>query len=166
MMFLGLLWKQGAEFRTADSSCPKAPLRPATLPRSGLLVRVSCGGEVWRGGLDGVYPLPTLSSVGASLAPPCSGFHTPLIEPDVRMCRIRLPEKTHAIAKATACDAVRNYRDQPAESSWPGIVGRLLRYTSRQIPFLGQPHRSFGRVRRKLGAGLSGPTTAQPIPDT
>ena len=29
------------------------------------------GVEVWRGGLGGAYRLPTLSSVGASLAPPC-----------------------------------------------------------------------------------------------
>jgi hypothetical protein len=57
---------------------------------------------VWRGGLGGAYLLPTLSSVGASLAPPCFRFHTPLIEPDVRICRIRLSEKTHAIAVAIA----------------------------------------------------------------
>ena len=49
------------------------------------------------------------SSVGASLAPPCFRFHTPLIEPDVRICRIRLSEKTHAIAEAIACDAVCNF---------------------------------------------------------
>jgi hypothetical protein len=36
-------------------------------------------------------------------------FHTPLIEPDVRSCRIRLSEKTHAIAVAIACDAVCNF---------------------------------------------------------
>ena len=45
------------------------------------------GVEVWRGGLGGAYRLPTLSSVGASLTPPCFRFHTPLIEPDVRICR-------------------------------------------------------------------------------
>src|SRR5215831_10072197 len=28
-----------------------------------------CGVEVWRGGLDGVYPFPALSSAGASLTP-------------------------------------------------------------------------------------------------
>ena len=68
-----------------------------------------CGVEVWRGGLGGAYRLPTLSSVGASLVPPCFRFHTPLIEPDVRICRIRLSEKTHAIAIAIACDAVCNF---------------------------------------------------------
>jgi len=67
---------------------------------------------VWRGGLGGAYRLPTLSSVGASLALPCFRFHTPLIEPDVRICRIRLSEKTHAIAIAIACDAVCNFWKQ------------------------------------------------------
>ena len=67
------------------------------------------GVEVWRGGLGGAYLCPTLSSVGASLAPPCFRFHTPLIEPDVRISRIRLSEKTHTIAEAIACDAVCNF---------------------------------------------------------
>ena len=49
------------------------------------------------------------SFVGRCLTPPCFRFHTPLIEPDVRICRIRLSEKTHAIAEAIACDAVRNF---------------------------------------------------------
>jgi hypothetical protein len=71
-----------------------------------------CRVEVWRGGLGGAYRLPTLSSVGASLAPPCFRFHTPLIEPDVRICRIRLSEKTHTIAEAIACDAVYNFWKQ------------------------------------------------------
>jgi hypothetical protein len=74
-----------------------------------LQLRSHCGVEVWRGGLGGAYLLPTLSSVGASLAPPCFRFHTPLIEPDVRICRIRLSEKTHALAGAIACDAVCNF---------------------------------------------------------
>ncbi len=64
---------------------------------------------MWRGGLGGAYLLPTLSLVGASLAPPCFRFHTPLIEPDVRIYRIRLSEKTHTIAVAIACDAVCNF---------------------------------------------------------
>jgi hypothetical protein len=77
--------------------------------RSRLSFTALCGVEVWRGGLGGTYRLPTLSFVGASLAPPCFRFHTPLIEPDVRICRIRLSEKTHTIAVAIACDAVRNF---------------------------------------------------------
>jgi hypothetical protein len=31
---------------------------------------------MWRGGLGSAYLLPTLSSVGASLTPPCFRFHT------------------------------------------------------------------------------------------
>jgi hypothetical protein len=67
---------------------------------------------MWRGGLGEAYRWPTLSSVGASLASPCFRFHIPLIEPDVRICRIRLSEKTHAIATAIACDAVCNFWKQ------------------------------------------------------
>ena len=63
---------------------------------------------MWRGGLGGAYRLPTLSFVGASLAPLCFRFHTPLIEPDVQIYRIRLSEKTHAIVEAIACDAARS----------------------------------------------------------
>jgi hypothetical protein len=61
---------------------------------------------MWRGGLGAAYLLPALSSAGAS---PCFRFHIPLIEPDVRISRFRLSEKTHAIAVAIACDAVRNF---------------------------------------------------------
>jgi hypothetical protein len=67
-----------------------------------------CGVEVCRGGLGKAYRLPALSSAGASLTLPCFRFHTPLIEPDVRICRIRLSEKTQAIALAIACDTVCN----------------------------------------------------------
>ena len=49
---------------------------------------------MWRGGLGGTYLLATLSVAGASLFPPCFHFHTPLIEPDVQIYRIRLSEKT------------------------------------------------------------------------
>jgi hypothetical protein len=64
---------------------------------------------MWRGGLGAAYLFPALSSAGASLASPCFRFHIPLIEPDVRSCRIRLSEKTHTIAVAIACDAVCNF---------------------------------------------------------
>ena len=74
-----------------------------------VLVRDLCRVEVWRGGLGGTYLLPTLSVAGASLFPPCFRFHTPLIEPDMQIYRIRLSEKTHAIAEAIACDAVCNF---------------------------------------------------------
>ena len=88
-----------------DKKCEEKTKQDLTGPTLLEICRV----EVWRGGLGGAYRLPTLSSVGASLVPPCFRFHTPLIEPDVRICRIRLSEKTHAIAKAIACDAVCNF---------------------------------------------------------
>jgi hypothetical protein len=48
---------------------------------------------MWRGGLGAAYPLPALSSAGASIASPYFRFHIPLIEPDVRISRFRLSEK-------------------------------------------------------------------------
>ena len=71
---------------------------------------------MWRGGLGGAYRLPTLSSVGASLAPPCLRFHTPLVEPDVRICRIRLSEKRFTVSPTG------NY-----SSAWQGGRGPALR---------------------------------------
>jgi hypothetical protein len=40
------------------------------------------------------YLLPPLSSGGASLIRPWLRFHTPLIEPDMQIFRIRLSDKT------------------------------------------------------------------------
>ena len=40
------------------------------------------------------YLFPPLSSGGASIAEPFLRFHTPLIEPDVQISRIRLSDKT------------------------------------------------------------------------
>ena len=74
----------------------------------GVVIEI-CRVEMWRGGLGAAYLLPALSSAGASLASPCFRFHIPLIEPDVRISRFRLSEKTHAIAEAIACDAVCNF---------------------------------------------------------
>ena len=49
--------------------------------------------EGWRGGLGAAYLLPALSSAGASRAAPCSVSTPPLIEPDVRISRIRLSDR-------------------------------------------------------------------------
>src|SRR5438445_346921 len=54
---------------------------------------LTCGVEVWRGGLGAAYLFPTLSVVGASIAGPFFRFHTPLIEPDRPISGIRLSEK-------------------------------------------------------------------------
>ena len=51
-----------------------------------------------------------LSSVGASLAPPCFRFHTPLIEPDVQISRIRLSDKTsRRLSRATPSAASEHH---------------------------------------------------------
>src|SRR5271163_4019716 len=51
--------------------------------------------EVWRGiALGRACLFPPLSSGGALVARPWLRFHTPLIEPDVRISRIRLSDKT------------------------------------------------------------------------
>src|SRR5271169_6132695 len=64
-------------------------------PRTQFLARNRhfCGVEMWRGGVGAAYLLPALSLAGASLASPCFRFHIPLIEPDVRISRVRLSEK-------------------------------------------------------------------------
>ena len=45
------------------------------------------------------YLLPPLSSGGASLARPWLRFHTPLIEPDMQISRIRLSDKTSRLLR-------------------------------------------------------------------
>src|SRR6516225_5076228 len=49
---------------------------------------------MWRGGGRLAYRYPPLSSGGASLVRPWLRFHIPLIEPDRRIARIRLSDKT------------------------------------------------------------------------
>ena len=44
--------------------------------------------------LGRTYPLPPLSSGGALVVTPSLRFHIPLIEPDRRISRIRLSDKT------------------------------------------------------------------------
>ena len=55
------------------------------------------------------YLLPPLSSGGASLVRPWLCFHTPLIEPDMQICRIRLSDKTSRLrprrAATKPCEA-------------------------------------------------------------
>jgi hypothetical protein len=52
------------------------------------------------------YLFPPLSSGGASLAEPCLRFHTPLIEPDMQISRIRLSDKTSRLLSRVTPSAV------------------------------------------------------------
>src|SRR6516165_12399791 len=61
------------------------------------------------------YRLPPLSSGGASLARPWLCFHTPLIEPDVQISRIRLSDKTSRLRPRLAAPA----RGQTYETVMP-----------------------------------------------
>jgi hypothetical protein len=54
------------------------------------LVESECGAVA----VGRTYLLPPLSSGGASLVRPWLSFHTPLIEPDMQIFRIRLSDKT------------------------------------------------------------------------
>ena len=56
--------------------------------------------------LGWAYPLPPLSSGGALVAQPWLRFHTPLIEPDVRICRVAQP----LLAFAPTDPTMRRYR--------------------------------------------------------
>ena len=63
--------------------------------------------EKWRGGLGWAYRWPALSFAGASLASPCFRFHFPLIEPDVRISRIRLSDKASCVRPRKAGGPLR-----------------------------------------------------------
>ena len=63
---------------------------PALAPERGSSVESRCGAMA----VGRTYLLPPLSSGGASLVRPWLRFHTPLIEPDMRIARIRLSDKT------------------------------------------------------------------------
>jgi hypothetical protein len=79
---------------------------------------------MWRGGLGGAYRLPTLSSVGVSLVPPCFRFHIPLIAPDVRISRIRRSEKGHEVAHGKL--RVRLVRQTRPSTLWRDPFGNRL----------------------------------------
>ena len=71
-------------------------------PRSRELVKLvesECGAVA----VGRTYLLPPLSSGGASLVRPWLRFHTPLIEPDMQISRIRLSDKT---SRLFACNAL------------------------------------------------------------
>ena len=96
---------------------------------------------MWRGGLGAAYRLPTLSSVGASLAPPCARFHTPLIEPDLRNDRIRLSEKVSRCRprKAAGPFSETDQAQSFMENGVRELLGRLPRNSVLATQPLAQP---------------------------
>src|SRR5271167_1666042 len=70
------------------------------------MVESRCGAVA----LGRTYLLPPLSSGGASLVRPWLRFHTPLIEPDMQICRIRLSDKTsRRLSRATPSAASEHH---------------------------------------------------------
>src|ERR1700740_3115936 len=73
---------------------------------SSLLVESRCGAV----SLGRTYLFPPLSSGGALVAQPWLRFHTPLIEPDVQISRIRLSDKTSRhLSRATPSAASEHH---------------------------------------------------------
>jgi hypothetical protein len=65
--------------------------------------------------LGWAYPFPPLPSRSALVARPWLRFHTPLIEPDVRIARIRLSDKTSRLRP-------RHVVFKPAQAYEPEVV--------------------------------------------
>src|SRR4029453_12759122 len=89
------------------------------------LVESRCGAVA----VDRTYLLPPLSSGGASLVPSWLRFHTPLIDPDRRISRIRLSEKTSRFHP-------RHVVPKPAQAHEPKVPVKVREWKS---PALASP---------------------------
>src|SRR6267154_2851593 len=99
------------------------------------------------------YLLPPLSFGGASLARPWLRFHTPLIEPDMQISRIRLSDKTARLRPRLAAPS----RGQAYETVMPVEVREGIRPApaSPDLVLVAQPPaqpRSRVDVERSIGA--------------
>jgi len=92
---LVLIKRSGSQGPISHSRFPgrRSTVRPSHFPpeRSHTTkVESRCGAVA----LGRTYLFPPLSSAGASIVQPWLRFHTPLIEPDMQISRIRLSDKT------------------------------------------------------------------------
>jgi hypothetical protein len=78
---------------------------------------------MWRSGCRPNISVAALSCGGASLARPWLCFHTPLIEPDWRIARIRLSDKTSRLRPRLAAPT----RGQAYETVMPVEVREWIR---------------------------------------
>ena len=85
------------------------------------------------------YLLPPLSSGGASLVRPWLRFHTPLIEPDWRISRIRLSDKTSRLHP-------RHVVPQPAQAYEPEVPVKVREWIG---PVLASPDLVLKRNHRR-----------------
>ena len=100
------------------------------------------------------YLFPPLSSGGASLVRPWLRFHTPLIEPDMRIARIRLSDKTSRLRPRRATPTL----GQTYEPEVPVEVREWIRPASASPDLVfgpqppAQPHRCVV-IERAIGLG-------------
>src|SRR5216683_2495411 len=98
------------------------------------------------------YPLPPLSSGGASLVRPWLRFHTPLIEPDMQISRIRLSDKISRLHPRRAAATL----GQAYEPEVPVEVREWIRPASASPDLVfgpqppAQPHRCVA-IERAIG---------------
>src|SRR6202048_3972909 len=98
------------------------------------------------------YLLPPLSSGGASLVQPWLRFHTPLIEPDMQISRIRLSDKTSRLRPRRAAPTP----GQPYEPEVPVEVREGISPASASPDLVfgpqppAQPHRCVA-IERAIG---------------
>ncbi len=88
-----------AGLKTTSALHPGADL-PGGVAEGRFMVESGCGAVA----VGSAHLFPPLSSGGASIAEPLLRFLSPLIEPDVRISRIRLSDWLHLKARGTAVD--------------------------------------------------------------
>ena len=132
-----------------DADAPKAAVRTAAIELV-KPVESRCGAvTVGRACL-----FPPLSSGGALVARPWLRFHTPLIEPDMRIARIRLSDKTSRLRPRRAAPTP----GQTYEPEVPVEVREWIRPASASPDLVfgpqppAQPH-SCVAVERAIGLG-------------
>jgi hypothetical protein len=129
-----------------------APLAAArfSLERRLVMVESRCGAVA----VGRTYLFPPLSSGGASLVRPWLRFHTPLIEPDMRICRIRLSDKTSRLRPRRAAPTT----GQTYEPEVPVEVREWIRPASASPDLVfgpqppAQPHGCVA-IERAIGLG-------------
>jgi hypothetical protein len=107
-----------AQMAATYASPPGADMSTSRSARQNV-VESECGAVA----VDRTYLLPPLSSGGASLARPWLRFHTPLIEPDMQISRIRLSDKTSRLRPRLAAPT----RGQAYETVMPVEMREWIR---------------------------------------
>ncbi len=152
---------------SAEEGPPSAHLPPCRSLRRRPLIGTTAVAQAWRRELvfmvesrcgavavARTYLFPPLSSGGASLVRTWLRFHTPLIEPDMRIARIRLSDKTSRHRPRRAAPTT----GQTYEPEVPVEVREWIRPASASPDLVfgpqppAQPHRCVA-VERAIGWG-------------